>query len=125
MISNFHSRFERPLWCLTSPRSWLYPITTPSESSFLSIYPSAVRAKLTPSLQQGKSLQTGFQIGMERILGVSQRTTKGHYAGREDTHKADQLVQDESRDAARQRYVRAYWESVPLEGQVCTILDLL
>ncbi|KAF8640706.1 hypothetical protein AX17_000362 [Amanita inopinata Kibby_2008] len=73
---------------------------------------------------KGKQLQTGFQQGMEKLLGVKDdermRTAalkqgKGDRT-RYDAHEADILEQEENRDAARQRYQRLYWESVPESG---------
>ncbi|TEB38771.1 hypothetical protein FA13DRAFT_1760958 [Coprinellus micaceus] len=67
---------------------------------------------------KGKRLQTGFQAGMEHLLGatthraVNMRWDDARY----DVQEADVLEQDENRDAARQRYIRLYWESVPDNG---------
>ncbi|KAG6846040.1 hypothetical protein H0H87_006404 [Tephrocybe sp. NHM501043] len=63
---------------------------------------------------KGKPLQTGFLQGMEMVLGVPQHTTTEK---RRDVHEADMLEQDENRDAARQRYLQLYWESVPEDGR--------
>ena len=57
---------------------------------------------------------------MERLLGatthraVNMRWDDARY----DVQEADVLEQDENRDAARQRYIRLYWESVPDNGSV-------
>ncbi|KAL0951758.1 hypothetical protein HGRIS_008430 [Hohenbuehelia grisea] len=64
---------------------------------------------------KGKPLQTGFQFGMENILGVNQIHLEQAY--RYDAHEADTLEEEEHRDAARQRYQRLYWESVPEDGR--------
>ncbi|KAK2461518.1 hypothetical protein APHAL10511_005981 [Amanita phalloides] len=63
-------------------------------------------------VKQGKQLQTGFQQGMEKLLGVKSRKISDDWT-RHDVHEADILEQDENRDAARQRYQRLYWESIP------------
>ncbi|KAM6498579.1 Eukaryotic mitochondrial regulator domain containing protein [Amanita muscaria] len=73
---------------------------------------------------KGKQLQTGFQEGMERLLGVKEDERMRTIALRQkqkdwtryDAHEADILEQEENRDAARQRYQRSYWESVPESG---------
>ncbi|PFH52346.1 hypothetical protein AMATHDRAFT_140294 [Amanita thiersii Skay4041] len=73
---------------------------------------------------KGRQLQTGFQEGMEKLLGVAEdekiRAVR-HSQEKEDwtkydVHQADLLEQEEDRDAARQRYQRLYWESVPESG---------
>jgi len=69
-------------------------------------------------IKEGKTLQSGFLVGMEKILGVESFThPQSHARTRHDTHEADTLEQEEQRDAARQRYQRLYWESVPEDGR--------
>lgn len=57
---------------------------------------------------------------MEKLLGV--KLTDGPPSepdlSRRDVNEADQLEETERRDAARQRYQRMYWESVPEDGRV-------
>lgn len=60
---------------------------------------------------------------MERILGVTGPSLPGKEAqtadwSRYDVHEADTLEEMEQRDAARQRYQRLYWESIPEDGSV-------
>ncbi|EAU92325.1 hypothetical protein CC1G_00544 [Coprinopsis cinerea okayama7 len=62
---------------------------------------------------KGKQLQTGFQAGMELLLRATTHKAASQADRRYDVHEADILEQDENRDAMRQRYQRAYWESVP------------
>ncbi|KAF5352390.1 hypothetical protein D9756_005802 [Leucocoprinus leucothites] len=66
-----------------------------------------------------KPIQYGFQRGMEKLLGVkSHNATETLQDGpRWDATEADNLEQDENRDAQRQRYQRHYWESVPEDGR--------
>ncbi|KAF9469745.1 eukaryotic mitochondrial regulator protein-domain-containing protein [Collybia nuda] len=67
---------------------------------------------------KGKTLQTGFRDGMEKILGVEPfKQPQSLVNGRYDAHEADTLEQEERRDASRQRYQRLYWESVPEDGR--------
>lgn len=60
---------------------------------------------------------------MEKILGVTESIKETML--RTDAHEADILEQDEQRDAARQRYQRLYWESVPEDGRVGLLLYVL
>lgn len=76
-------------------------------------------------------MQTGFQMGMERLLGaythpaIASQTRGNVLLGqpeeRSDVTEADLLEQIERRDAARYRYERQYWESTPEDGRVCVI----
>jgi len=75
-------------------------------------------------IKEGKTLQTGFLTGMEKILGVKQdeeiraALPEGERDWtRFDVHEADTLEQEEQRDAVRQRYQRLYFESVPEDGR--------
>jgi len=68
-------------------------------------------------LKKGKTLQTGFLVGMEKILGVDSSDVQLSADLRNDAHEADVLEQEEQRDAARQRYQQLYWESVPEDGR--------
>ncbi|KAL1748933.1 eukaryotic mitochondrial regulator protein-domain-containing protein [Schizophyllum fasciatum] len=71
------------------------------------------------------SLQTGFQKGMEVLLGSEQAQVNANkYALQSmpdptyyNQTEADQLELEENRDAQRQRYVRMYWESIPEDGR--------
>lgn len=74
-------------------------------------------------IAQGKQLQTGFQQGMEKLLGVDQEIRNRQEWGRRDVHEADILEQDENRDAIRQRYQRLYWESVPESQGVSNLIS--
>lgn len=76
--------------------------------------------------KDNKRLQTGFQFGMERLLGVNtpvvdvfpdEQATPEEHLSRRDVNEADTLEEMERRDAARQRYQRLYWESVPEDGR--------
>ncbi|KAF7307489.1 hypothetical protein MIND_00543400 [Mycena indigotica] len=85
---------------------------------------------------KGKPLQTGFQWGMEKLLGV--KTPGANYflsetpatladegmPERVDVDKADMLEQLENRDAARQRFQRQYWESVVDDGRASLSLSI-
>lgn len=66
-------------------------------------------------------VQTGFQRGMDRLLGAHMsREPDMHgstYSVYYDQTEADQLELEENRDAQRQRYVRMYWESIPEDGR--------
>ncbi|TFK26676.1 hypothetical protein FA15DRAFT_667149 [Coprinopsis marcescibilis] len=70
---------------------------------------------------KNKRLQTGFLKGMEKLLGATTHKSVVSSEDRRDVHEADLLEQDENRDALRQRYQRAYWESIP-EGGVEPVL---
>ena len=70
---------------------------------------------------QGKPLQTGFQAGMEHILGVqdNKKPVTGSLASlSEDTILADAQYDTEGNEMARARYQRHFWEPVA-EGRVC------
>ncbi|KAF7302500.1 hypothetical protein HMN09_00884300 [Mycena chlorophos] len=77
---------------------------------------------------KGKQLQTGFQHGMEWLLGVQQPSfadlleTEEASESRTDVHEADMLEQLENRDAERQRFQRQYWESMDDDGKARTFL---
>ncbi|PPQ79885.1 hypothetical protein CVT25_002941 [Psilocybe cyanescens] len=73
---------------------------------------------------KGIPLQTGFQIGMDRLLNAythpdtsAKTLPKSNIQDREDVSQADALEQAEKRDAARYRYERLYWESTPEDGR--------
>ncbi len=76
-------------------------------------------------LLQGKQLQTGFVEGMEGCLGIAEKLNtvlSNRVAAMslgEDAVEADQLS-EASKDIARVRYQRLFWEPV-VEGQVCHI----
>ncbi|EKM61410.1 uncharacterized protein PHACADRAFT_204581 [Phanerochaete carnosa HHB-10118-sp] len=79
--------------------------------------------------KKGKRLQTGFQVGMEYILGVSERrrTVSGTEvtALSEETIKADIQYDEEGYDTkARERYQRLFWEPT-VEGQEPIIPGIL
>ncbi|KAF9270760.1 hypothetical protein L218DRAFT_915125 [Marasmius fiardii PR-910] len=65
---------------------------------------------------KGRPLQTGFVRGMERVLDVAKSWDLPRTNPRYDTSQADSLEEAENRDAARQRYQRSYWESIPEHG---------
>ncbi|KAF5375259.1 hypothetical protein D9758_000533 [Tetrapyrgos nigripes] len=66
---------------------------------------------------QGKTLQTGFVVGMERILGVPPFKSESEPNWeRANVDAADSLEEIEKRDAARNRYQRLYWETVAEHG---------
>ncbi|KAK7465324.1 hypothetical protein VKT23_005303 [Stygiomarasmius scandens] len=70
-------------------------------------------------IKEGKTLQTGFVAGMERVLGVSQFDPSSEIEPlreRYDSDAADSLEEVEKRDAARNRYQRLYWEAVAEHG---------
>lgn len=74
------------------------------------------------SSSQGKELQTGFQAGMEDILGVKEdiskfRSHENWVESREDVTKADALEAN-SEDRTRARYQRMFWEPT-VENDVC------
>jgi hypothetical protein len=93
----------------------------------------------TEPFYQGNVLQTGFQEGMEFLLGVKEDQKYGKQletfykyqteaiedATRRDVHEADTLEEDEKRDTLRQRYQRMYWETVPESGGVRVIWHFL
>lgn len=66
-------------------------------------------------MQEGKQLQTGFQFGMERMLGVNQ-SQQQIYDSVGHPSMADVQDQDEGLDRARDRYQRQFWEPV-VEGE--------
>ena len=79
-------------------------------------------AHLLTRFLQNKQLQTGFQAGMEEILGVADNTRSfRHTASRgvqelgEDATEAD--ASSSTKDRLRDRYQRLFWEPV-VEGQV-------
>jgi len=67
--------------------------------------------------KEGKSIQTGFSAGMEKILGVDKnpKLTGVSTLGR-DTTEADRQDEIEGKDHLRDRYVRSFWEPVA-DGQ--------
>lgn len=60
---------------------------------------------------------------METLLGVDTRFYMKQPT-RVDADKADTLEEEEKRDLQRQRYQRQYWESVPEDGRVSSVLHL-
>ncbi|OCH95683.1 hypothetical protein OBBRIDRAFT_787888 [Obba rivulosa] len=72
--------------------------------------------------KEGKPIQTGFQLGMEEILGVNEEKARitdvvfrrGQAELGEDTTGAD--LDADSVDRARERYQRLFWEPV-VEGK--------
>ncbi|KAI0803188.1 eukaryotic mitochondrial regulator protein-domain-containing protein, partial [Irpex lacteus] len=64
--------------------------------------------------KKGKQLQTGFQEGMEELLGVKKESiTRISDALGEDTVAADSQADESGNDAARTRYQRMFWEPTP------------
>ncbi|CAL1694580.1 unnamed protein product [Somion occarium] len=80
--------------------------------------------------KKGKQLQTGFQVGMEEILGVAQdrqtrrSLTRGADELGEDTTAADLQLEAEGSDSARDRYQRMFWEPVA-EGKDAIVAEAL
>ncbi|KZT73226.1 hypothetical protein DAEQUDRAFT_684128 [Daedalea quercina L-15889] len=76
--------------------------------------------------QEDKQLQTGFQAGMEEILGVTDniKTVRGASQGLqelgEDTTEAD-IASSAEKDRLRDRYTRMFWEPI-VEGQELVVL---
>ncbi|KAJ6541852.1 eukaryotic mitochondrial regulator protein-domain-containing protein [Mycena capillaripes] len=67
-------------------------------------------------VKDNKPLQTGFQWGMEMLLGVKHNTAE-QLSPLRNVHMADMLEQEENRDADRQRFQRQYWESIADDGK--------
>ena len=64
-------------------------------------------------------MQTGFQEGMEELLGVKKESiTRISDALGENTIAADSQADESTNDAARMRYQRMFWEPTP-ENTVC------
>ncbi|SJL06098.1 uncharacterized protein ARMOST_09434 [Armillaria ostoyae] len=59
---------------------------------------------------KGKTLQTGFRIGMEKLVSV--RDSRRRITSREDANEADEIEEEPGRQAARDRYERHFWESL-------------
>ncbi|EKM83961.1 hypothetical protein AGABI1DRAFT_88779 [Agaricus bisporus var. burnettii JB137-S8] len=97
--------------------SW-YKVGNSSFSSYVKLLLNASR-NYHLGLQENKQIQYGFQKGMEKLLGVTQRRLSRlqEDASRWNVTEADSLEQDENRDAQRQRYQQHYWESVPENGR--------
>jgi hypothetical protein len=71
-------------------------------------------------VKEGKTLQTGFLKGMEKVLGVTydaskHKTHEDWVESRIQTIEADALDQAEGNNKARTRYQRMFWEPV-VEG---------
>ncbi|KAI0334345.1 hypothetical protein GY45DRAFT_1334257 [Cubamyces sp. BRFM 1775] len=70
--------------------------------------------------KEGKQLQTGFRVGMEYILGVTEKQTSGLANAAkelgEDAVEAD-AVSEATKSRARDRYQRLFWEPVT-EGKM-------
>lgn len=70
---------------------------------------------------QGKTLQTGFQVGMEELLGAKKESiTRISDALGEDANAADSQADESGNDAARTRYQRMFWEPAA-EHAVCML----
>ena len=125
--NNIIRELGRLPWCLTSPRGW-FNLSTPSDlHSTLNLGNESSMLIVSFVIKyQSKQLQTGFQEGMEKLLGIQEDQRIRNLAlkqgqddwTRYDVHEADTLEQEENRDAARQRYQRLYWESVSESGGV-------
>ncbi|PBK76890.1 hypothetical protein ARMSODRAFT_249620 [Armillaria solidipes] len=61
-------------------------------------------------VKEGKTLQTGFRIGMEKLVSV--RDSRRRITSREDANEADEIEEEPGRQAARDRYERHFWESL-------------
>ncbi|KAJ7603134.1 hypothetical protein FB45DRAFT_949443 [Roridomyces roridus] len=99
MIQYFIRDTVRPFRCPYITGNLVKSISTPSDALLRPIS----RLHNTDASPQGKPLQTGFQWGMEMILGVNNEGID-----RVDMHTVDILDQDENRDSARQRFQRRY-----------------
>ncbi|KAH9897818.1 eukaryotic mitochondrial regulator protein-domain-containing protein [Cubamyces lactineus] len=72
--------------------------------------------------KKGKQLQTGFLVGMEYILGVTEKQKSTHGLARasqelgEDAVEAD-AVSEATKSRARDRYQRLFWEPIT-EGKI-------
>ncbi|KAI0684764.1 eukaryotic mitochondrial regulator protein-domain-containing protein, partial [Cytidiella melzeri] len=66
---------------------------------------------LEENWKKGKSLQTGFQEGMEELLGVKEHSiARISDALGEDAIAADEQADESGNDTARMRYQRMFWE---------------
>ncbi|KAI0073951.1 hypothetical protein K474DRAFT_1666025 [Panus rudis PR-1116 ss-1] len=78
--------------------------------------------------KEGKELQTGFQVGMEEILGVKEssrnRTLSTTDGLGEDATKADLQAESPENAAARDRYQRMFWEPT-IEGREPVVAQAL
>ncbi|KZT08569.1 uncharacterized protein LAESUDRAFT_696657 [Laetiporus sulphureus 93-53] len=106
----------------------VYTVRTLSERKGISMQRVAaiLRLKgLEENWRKGKPLQTGFLVGMEEILGITERKqtrqSQIELAGTEgiqelggDASQADRQM-EEGNDRARERYQRLFWEPV-VEG---------
>ncbi|KAF4611978.1 hypothetical protein D9613_004120 [Agrocybe pediades] len=120
--------FKTPTWYCQG--DFLFPIISKSPLVMMrhNLHSRNGRHSVVPYIARNKGipLQTGFQTGMEQLLGVythptvsSDRrggTTVDHFS-RSDVDQADSLERAEKRDAARYRYERLYWESTPEDGR--------
>lgn len=66
---------------------------------------------------QGKTLQTGFVVGMESMLEPTKLAVGAVPASRMNVAAADLQDQDETDDHARDRYQRLFWEPLA-DGEV-------
>ncbi|EPQ60317.1 hypothetical protein GLOTRDRAFT_52353, partial [Gloeophyllum trabeum ATCC 11539] len=68
--------------------------------------------------KEGKTLQTGFLTGMEKVLGVPQLPANVEAAiqARHDVSEADALDEIEGEGVDREKYQRMFWEDVA-EGE--------
>ncbi|KAK0198771.1 eukaryotic mitochondrial regulator protein-domain-containing protein [Armillaria mellea] len=69
-------------------------------------------------LLEGKTLQTGFRKGMEKLVSV--RDSRRRVTSREDANEADEIEEEPGRQAARDRYERHFWESLLEDAHVTT-----
>ncbi|KAG7452187.1 uncharacterized protein BT62DRAFT_1071357 [Guyanagaster necrorhizus] len=70
----------------------------------------------------GKTLQTGFRMGMEKLLSV--RDSRRRIRSREDANEADEIEEEPGRQAARDRYERHYWESLMEDAEPVVHMSL-
>ncbi|CCM03643.1 uncharacterized protein FIBRA_05787 [Fibroporia radiculosa] len=102
----------------------MYTVRKLSERHGLSIQrvDAILRLKgLEDHWRKKKPLQTGFQAGMEQILGVTERQKSVHGGAQGltelgvDASEADARMDEEINHRARERYQRLFWEPV-VEG---------
>ncbi|KAK0208677.1 eukaryotic mitochondrial regulator protein-domain-containing protein [Desarmillaria ectypa] len=73
-------------------------------------------------VKEGKTLQTGFLIGMEKLVSV--RDSRRRITTRDDANEADEIEEEPGRQAARDRYERHYWESLMEDAEPIVPMSL-
>ncbi|THH01112.1 hypothetical protein EW145_g6970 [Phellinidium pouzarii] len=79
---------------------------------------------LEESWKKGKELQTGFAVGMERMLKPTELVIGNIPRSRRDVNAADMQDESEADDQARDRYQRLFWEPV-VDGEEAIVPQLL